>query len=232
MFTIFALLQAAPAAPIPGFWQQNGDKILVSVITAVLVLVFSEPIKALFKKLGGWIESFFAGFGWRFRKRYLAALADRHRWLKLIGVYNQADLHPPRLQEVYVSLRVAAAHGDDGPRFGWNEIFDPKERRLAVLGSPGAGKSTLLDYLVLVFTGQIRHPLRDRLRRPFPLYGRLRELGSEGSETLPVLLAKSSPLRHVPAGYPERWLKRGRCLVLLDGLDEVLDETRHRPSRR
>jgi hypothetical protein len=57
MFKIFALLQAAPAAPISGFWQQNGDKIVVSVITAVLVLVFSEPIKALFKELGGWIET-------------------------------------------------------------------------------------------------------------------------------------------------------------------------------
>ncbi|HEX9945377.1 MAG TPA: SUMF1/EgtB/PvdO family nonheme iron enzyme [Thermoanaerobaculia bacterium] len=227
MSGILALFQAAPAAPAPGFWQQNGDKILVGVITAIVVLILSEPIKALFKKLGGWIENFFAGFGWRFRKRYLAALADRHRWLKLIGVYNQADLHPPRLQEVYVSLRVAAVRGEDSPRFGWNEIFAPEERRLAILGSPGAGKSTLLDYLVLVFTGSLRHPLRDTLGRPFPLIARLRELGSAGSETLPALLARSSPVRQVPAGYPERWLKRGGCLVLLDGLDEVLDEARH-----
>jgi hypothetical protein len=107
---------------------------------------------------------------------------------------------------------MAAARGDDGPRFGWNEIFVPEEKRLVILGRPGAGKSTLLDYLVLVFTGALKHPLRDRLGRPFPLLARLRELGSEGSETLPALLARSSPLRKVPAGYPERWLKRGGCL--------------------
>ncbi|MBW8878943.1 MAG: SUMF1/EgtB/PvdO family nonheme iron enzyme [Acidobacteria bacterium] len=227
MSGILVLLQAAPAAPPPGFWQQNGDKVLLVVITAAVTLLFTKVLPAVSVKIGKWLETAFAGLGWRFRKRYLTALADRHRWLKLIGVYNQADLHPPRLQEVYVSLRVAAGRDEDSPRFGWNEIFKPEERRLAILGSPGAGKSTLLDYLVLVFTGYQKNPLRDRLRRPFPLLARLRELGSAGNETLTALLAKSSPLKQIPAGYPERWLKRGGCLVLLDGLDEVLDETRH-----
>jgi|GEM_PF-7036155 len=224
---ILALLQAAPVAPAPRFWERYWDKIVPSVITAILVLLFSEPIKVLFKKLWDWFEDRLAGLGWRFRKRYLAKLADRHRWLKLIGAYSTSDLHPPRLQEVYVSLRLAAARGDDGPRFGWNEIFNPKENRLAILGSPGTGKSTLLDYLILVFTGALKHPLRDNLGRPFPLLARLREMGSEGVQTLPALLEKSSPLRKVPAGYPGRWLERGGCLVLLDGLDEVLDEARH-----
>jgi predicted NACHT family NTPase len=227
MSGILALLQGAPAPPASGFWQQNRNAILLSIVTAIVVLILSESIKALLNKLWNWIENSLSGLGLRFRKRYLDALANRHRWLKLIGVYNQADLHPPRLQEVYISLRVAAGRDEDGPRFGWNEIFGPEERRLAILGSPGAGKSTLLDYLVLVFTGALRHPLRDRLRRPFPLIARLRELGSPGTETLTALLAKSSPLKQIPAGYPERWLKRGGCLVLLDGLDEVLDETRH-----
>ena len=227
---ILALLQTAQAVPSPtpsGFWASNGDKIIVAIVTTVVVLVLSESIKALLKKIGGWIETAFAGLGLRFRKRYLAALADGHRWLKLIGVYNSTDLHSPRLQEVYVSLRLAAARGDDGPRFAWNDIFAPEEKRLVILGSPGAGKSTLLDYLVLVFTGAVRHPLREKLGRPFPLIARLRELGSEGSETLAALLAKSAPIKQIPAGYPERRLKRGGCIVLLDGLDEVLDEARH-----
>lgn len=206
-------------------------KVIVGVVTAVLAsiltLIFSEPIKAFLKKIGGWVSGYFGRLGWRFPKRYLTALADRHRWLKLIGVYTTADLHPPRLQEVYVSLRVAAAKGEDGPRFAWSEIFQPDQKRLVILGSPGAGKSTLLDYLVLVFTGHLRHTLRDRLGKPFPLFARLRELGTEGAETLQALLAKAAPLERVPADFPERWLRRGGCLVLLDGLDEVLDAERH-----
>ncbi|HSS49608.1 MAG TPA: hypothetical protein VLX28_11750, partial [Thermoanaerobaculia bacterium] len=73
---IFALLLAAPGAPPPGLWQQNWDKIVVSIVTAIVVLIFSEAIKAGFKKIGQWIENTFAGLGLRFRKRYLSALAD------------------------------------------------------------------------------------------------------------------------------------------------------------
>lgn len=223
-----ALLAQGTGGPPP---EDPVTKVIVGVVTGVLAslltLIFSEPIKTFLKKVGGWVSGFFGHLGWRFRKRYLTALADRHRWLKLIGVYNSADLRPPRLQEVYVSLRVAAARGEDGPRFSWNEIFQPGEKRLAILGSPGAGKSTLFDYLVLVFTGHLRHILRDRLGNPFPLFARLRELGTEGADTVPALLAKAAPLKQVPADFPERWLRSGGCLVLLDGLDEVLDEERH-----
>lgn len=126
------------------------NEVIVAVVTAILTslltVIFVDPIKAFSEKIRGWFSGFFGRLGWRFPKRYLVALADRHRWLKLIGVYNSADLHPPRLQEVYVSLRVAAAKGEDGPRFAWNEIFQPDEKRLVILGSPGAGKSTLLDF--------------------------------------------------------------------------------------
>ena len=227
-FAPVALLAQAAGARPP---EDPVTKVIVGVVTGVvasiLTLIFSEPIKAFLKKIGGWASGFFGRLGWRFPKRYLTALADRHRWLKLIGVYNSADLHPPRLQEVYVSLRVAAAKGEDGPRFAWNEIFQPGQKRLVILGSPGAGKSTLLDYLVLVFTGHLRHTLRDRLGNPFPLFARLRELGTEGVETVPALLAKAAPLKQVPADFPDRWLRRGGCLVLLDGLDEVLDAERH-----
>ena len=222
------LLAQAPGSPPP---EKPITRILIGAATfalgSILALLFSEPIKAFLKKVGGWASGFFGRLGWRFPKRYLTALAERHRWLKLIGVYNSADLHPPRLQEVYVSLRVAAAKGENDPRFAWNEIFQPTEKRLVILGSPGAGKSTLLDYLVLVFTGHLRHTLRDRLGKPFPLFARLRELGTEGVETVPALLAKAAPLKQVPSDYPDRWLRRGGCLVLLDGLDEVLDAERH-----
>ncbi len=204
-------------------------RIAIGVAIAVVTLIFSEPIKAFLKKIGTWAGSFFGRLGFRFRKRYLEALAEKHRWLKLIGVYNSADLHPPRLQEVYVSLRLAAAAGgaEDDPRFEWHQIFQPAKNRLVILGSPGAGKSTLLDYLVLVFTGQVPHALRGKLGTPFPLFARLRELGTEGAGTLGELLARSAPLERVPADFPARWLEGGGCVVLLDGLDEVLDDARH-----
>ena len=41
---ILALLQAAPAVPAPGFWERNWDKIVPPIVTAILILLFSEPI--------------------------------------------------------------------------------------------------------------------------------------------------------------------------------------------
>jgi hypothetical protein len=68
-----------------GFWAEYGDKILVAIVTAVLVLLARKPVEALLAKLGQWLEHRFAGLGLRFTKRYLEALAETHRWLKLRG---------------------------------------------------------------------------------------------------------------------------------------------------
>ncbi len=211
----------------PGFWARYGDKILVAVVTALIVLVFSETIKALLRRFGAWIEKRLASVGWRFEKRYLKALADQHRWLRLIGMYGRADLHPPRLREVYVSLRLAAGRGKEGSRLHWHQVLSEKNARVVILGPPGSGKSTLLSYQVLVLAGVVPHRLRGHLRRPLPLFGRLRELGSEGGPaTILELMGRSSGLTSRPRGYFERRLKNGGCVVLLDGLDEVLDEDR------
>lgn len=221
------LMQTVPNSHPPGFWDKHGDAVFVALLTAFLFPLLKDLTLLSLKKFTILLDKAFIRYGWVFRKRYLAVLAEQHRWLKLIGVYSTADLYPPRLQEVYISLRLAAARGDDGPRFNWNEVLHPEERYLVILGSPGSGKSTLLDYLVLVLTGYVEHPLRNLLERPFPLFARLRDLEHLQAGTLLSLLAKSSPLRHVPPGYPEAWLKQGRCFVMLDGLDEILDETKH-----
>lgn len=143
------------------FWNNNGDKVLVGVITAIVVLLLSEWIKALFKKLGSWIETGFQALGFGFEKRYYHALNENHQWLKLIGIYNPADLHAPRLREVFISLRMNTAK--DSPAVTWDHIFNGAEKHMVIVGQPGAGKSTLLDYLTLVLTGYIPHPLREGL---------------------------------------------------------------------
>ena len=211
-----------------GFWKNNGDKILVGVITAIVILVLSEPIKALFKQFGNWIEKIFQSLGFGFQKRYYHALNEAHKWLKLIGIYNPADLHAPRLQEVYISLRLNTAK--ESPAVAWDHVFDDKEKHIVILGQPGTGKSTLLDYLTLVFTGQINHSLRSRLHNPLPIIVHLRDLGKSDSKQSLLSLVESSEnvgLKNIPSGYFERHLRNGRCVVLLDGLDEVLDETSH-----
>jgi len=38
------------------FWDANGNKSSVAIVTAILVLILTEPLQALLKKLGGWLE--------------------------------------------------------------------------------------------------------------------------------------------------------------------------------
>lgn len=209
--------------------QDSIEKIIVGVVTAIFVLLLSEPIKALFKKIGDQIEKIFQSLGFGFQKRYFHALNEGHKWLKLIGIYNPADLQSPRLQEVYISLRLNTAK--ESPTILWDHVFDDKEKHMVILGQPGVGKSTLLDYLTLVFTGHINHPLRPKVGNPLPIFIRLRDLGkSDPKQTLLELIesAETIDLKNIPSGYFERHLKGGNCIVLLDGLDEVLDENSHK----
>jgi len=225
VLTADVLAQEADAPA--GFWTEYGDKVLIAVLVAILIRVFGKPIDALQAKLGALIERTLQGFGYRAKKRHLAGLVDEHRRLRLIGIYNRADLHPPRLREVYVSLRLAAGNDANARDFHLPEIFDGKDRRLVVLGPPGSGKTTLLDYLTLVFAGHVPSVLRERLGRPLPFFARLRSLGEEGAGSVLELLSSSTPVK-LPEGYVERRLRRGGSIVLLDGLDEVLDQDLHR----
>lgn len=207
------------------FWTNNSDAIIVGVIMLLAGVLLAKPLEALLKRIGAWLEGFFQSLGFGFQKNYYRALVKAHQWLKLIGIYNPADLHAPRLKEVYVSLRMNTAK--ESPPVPWNRIFNDKEKHIVILGQPGAGKSTLLDYLTLIFTGHISHPLRADLKNPLPVFVRLRDLGTQS-----LLQLIESPdnvgLKKVPPGYFERLLKAGKCIVLLDGLDEVLDEKIHK----
>lgn len=211
------------------FWAEHGDAVIVGVTVAcaaAVLVVLREALTGAAKAVWGWLKATARGQGARFRGRYLKAMADRHGRLPLIGIYNRGDLYPPRLREAFVSLRLATGQ-EDGPRLDWHQVFRSDQRRIVVLGAPGAGKTTLLDYLVLVFSGAADHRLGEELGKPLPLFARLRELGTEGKPDLLSLLRASAPFTEVPERYPRRFLERGGCAVLLDGLDEVLDRERH-----
>ena len=107
-----------------------------------------------------------------------------------------------------------------------------RRRTVVVLGEPGAGKTTLLRFLALAqakaLTGDssLLKNLDPKAERRLPVFLPLREAATaKGSLTA---LAEEHVRRQTkdvlkpPPGYFERQAQRGRCLFLLDGLDEVL----------
>jgi hypothetical protein len=126
---------------------------------------------------------------------------------------------------------------DAAGRHSITEFLDHRERVvLAVIGPPGSGKSTLLAHVARLSAQAHRGPLsrdRPRGRRRIPVLLAFRRHAGSIVATPEISLADviRSAVGGVPGkehgGWWDRQLDRGRCLILLDGLDEVArDEER------
>jgi hypothetical protein len=132
------------------FWQNKGNDFILALIMLILGVILAKPLEALLKWLWKKLQAGFQSLGIGFQKRYCEALIKEHHRLRLIGAYSR-DVQPPRLKEIYISLRMNTSGKNDdkeNPAVAWERIFDSKDKSIAILGQPGAGKSTLLDYLV------------------------------------------------------------------------------------
>lgn len=170
----------------------------------------------------------------RYARAYREHMRTWQRFVDSKGLATVGD-HVPELDRVFVDVSLAPRPPHQVPggvladvppdipqRHSINEFLDhPEPAVLAVIGAPGSGKTTLLRHLALgaVHTGP-RH-------RRTPILLVLRDhsgrIAAAPDITLPRLLRASLPELAVrePDGWWEEQLYQGRCLVLLDGLDEV-----------
>jgi hypothetical protein len=196
-----------------------------------------------------------------FEQDYREAVVSRHRFVDLKGLATRGEF-APALAEVFVDVslapqpahltpRQALAGGSGGPGGGspvrqsiWDFLGGPRGPRgmaLAVIGAPGTGKTTLLKHLALQLAQGGAGP------RDLPVLLFLRDHaaaiaegatpgagGAGGGFSLPDAIRAS--LRQLAAEEPPGWLERqlrdGRCVVLLDGLDEVAREDQRRAVAR
>ncbi|CDR09946.1 NACHT domain-containing protein [Streptomyces iranensis] len=177
----------------------------------------------------------------RFERDYRAYVLSHHRFIDLKGLATRGD-YTPGLEEVFVdvslvprpaheasreSLAGALPGGADGELRVRQSVRDflgkPEGAALAVIGAPGTGKTTLLKHLALGLA-------RERGGRDLPVLLLLRDhaetIGARPDVSLPEIIGAS--LRRLkgdePPGWFDRRLQEGRCVVLLDGLDEVARE--------
>jgi len=112
-----------------------------------------------------------------------------------------------------------------GERLGVGEALRRCAERTVILGGPGTGKTTLLSYLVLKFArGEAKEALgldEERLPILVPLRELTRKDLTLTAANLPALCTTDDLVEQCPEGFFEKRLKDGKCLVLLDGMDEV-----------
>ncbi|MDJ0595852.1 MAG: GUN4 domain-containing protein [Pleurocapsa sp. MO_226.B13] len=115
-------------------------------------------------------------------------------------------------------------------------------RRLVILGAPGSGKTTLLRHITLLFALRKQSKLSRGLPHLIPVFLRLRnvtpliikdtEAESVPQTSLAEVIAKSIPDEPSKTQQWQQWFEKrlnaGKCLVMLDGLDEIADEGQRR----
>ncbi|MDN3351493.1 NACHT domain-containing protein [Actinomadura sp. DC4] len=185
-------------------------------------------------RIGQGLDRWLARFGGRYRDHLLNDL----RLLDLKGLANRG-FFTPELDEVYVDVGLMPRNPGEvsdsdltdrlaagGERRSIADfIGQPKPAVVAVVGAPGSGKTTLLRHTARELCR--RRGGRRSKRRTVPILLYLRDhvaaITARDDVSLPELLGAALTRYGItePDGWFRRRLRDGRCVVLLDGLDEV-----------
>ena len=189
-----------------------------------------------------WFENF------RFRRPYNQNVIFEHRVFNVRGLRTQGTFML-KLEKVFVELRIAHAHKPQqasvNPVFAktftnshpiWDFLnFNKKHQSddtlvLGVIGAPGCGKTTLLQHIALILATQQHR--RYKMSAYIPLLLFLRQHVKTIVESAPNLAdlaythfsnCQKYPDLNPPPNWFAQQLTNGKCIILLDGLDEVAD---------
>jgi predicted NACHT family NTPase len=122
------------------------------------------------------------------------------------------------------------------PRIPAQKVINLAQKKAVVLGAPGSGKTMLASYFALMLCETVQSdPTQIGLKAEddyLPVVVRIRDWILQPNMGLLEYLRSNAEAslacKDLPTGFFEHWLERGRALILLDGLDEVVDEAQRR----
>jgi energy-coupling factor transporter ATP-binding protein EcfA2 len=176
-----------------------------------------------------------------FHHRYNQHVIYEHRMFNVRGLRTQGTF-TLKLEKVFVELRIIHSHNpqkinvnpvfakefvDNHPIWDFLKFKSDETLVLGIIGAPGCGKTTLLQHIALIFASKQHR--RYKMSADIPLLFFLRQLMqkivAEKTINLADLAQAHFTAKNIepPAGWFAKQLNSGKCLVLLDGLDEVAD---------
>jgi HEAT repeat protein len=140
-----------------------------------------------------------------------------------------------RRKNLLQEQRGWASRDRSAPRIPAQTVIN-NQKKAVVLGAPGSGKTMLASYFALMLCettqsdpSQIGLKVEDDY---LPVVVRIRDWILQPQMGLLEYLRSNAEsnlsCKELPTGFFEHWLDRGKALILLDGLDEVVDEAQRR----
>jgi predicted NACHT family NTPase len=231
---------SASASPAPSSTdvkqviRNNLDKVLVAVLSVLgtLIVVYFQKVTA---KIGVALQWIWKRFKVQraLEGRYRKNLAKELRSIQILQMAEAKDLEtiyiPLRLGEWVEPTMKDSSAVLNQKTVSLNEAL--KEfQRITIVGGPGSGKTTITSHMTASIAD---HSDKELGRRYFPIYVQLRRL----KEFLENESCRDKSLRDLlidvlehhglpePRKLLERHLGKGSCLLVLDGFDELADET-------
>ncbi|MCP5095429.1 MAG: NACHT domain-containing protein [Chloroflexi bacterium] len=180
------------------------------------------------------------------QRSYNSFLHYQHRSFDVKGLTTQG-VYTLELEQVFVDLALAPQRQQQrvsadpirpmpkqlrGGRNGlWAYLTSGgmASENIVILGPPGSGKTTLLKHMALSLAADSSPSVSDSKLNKIPILLFLRDHASEIAQNpqFSLIDAVQDRLKIWDVEIPSSWFmsgfKRGQCLVMLDGLDEVAD---------
>jgi hypothetical protein len=233
--------------------QDLNLSIILTVIYELIVVIVSFAAKVWqgletewANRLSKWIDYAFQTKLSNYHNKYLEYMVYQHRAFDVKGLSTQGPYNL-ELEKVYVQLTVdpTPIHKarsnpihmlppalQSGSHSLWEYITNKNTQKnnYAILGAPGSGKTTLLKHIALTLA--LPKPQRQEASAPdlLPILLFIRDHANSIKENPKMLLSdlirdqfadRQAPLP--PTGWLEEQIAQGKCLIMLDGLDEVAE---------
>jgi len=144
-----------------------------------------------------------------------------------VNIYSRLDIQ--ELEEGK-NLPQMQRENRSGRKFLASQLLNQNQsNKFVLLGAPGSGKTTLLSFFAVMLAQNAPEKLGwDSGRDCLPILINIRDFARLSDINLldyaRQFAEKNMSVKPLPEGFFEYWLADGRAMILLDGLDEVVEE--------